>query len=146
MIEEINADNKLDDDAKKAKIKEFKKAFKAELEKLDLAYLDSAKNGGDYKFDDMRFNALRIELEAGQTIGGAMDSTKKKYLGITSVIVPDIDIPYTDEFGNKLTNKDLYLHQAIEEIKKDKEFDNVKDDNFNPDTWDQSEDTFKSNG
>ena len=143
MIEEINADNKLDDDAKKAKIKEFKKAFKAELEKLDLAYLDSAKNGGDYKFDDMRFNALRIELEAGQTIGGAMDSTKKKYLGITSVIVPDIDIPYTDEFGNKLTNKDLYLHQAIEEIKKDKEFDNVKDDNFNPDTWDQSEDTFK---
>lgn len=143
LIEEIKNDEELDADAKKAKIKEFKEAFKAELKKLNLAYLDSAKNGGDYKFDDMRFNALRIELEAGQTIGGARDNTKKKYLGITSVIVPDIDIPYTDEFGNKLTNKDLYLHQAIEEIKKDKEFNNVKDDNFNPDTWDQSEDTFK---
>ena len=143
MIEEINDDKSLTADAKKAKIASFKTAFEKELKKLNLAYLDTEKNNKQYKFDDMRFNALRIELEAGQTIGGAMDSTKKKYLGITSVIVPDIDIPYTDEFGNKLTNKDLYLHQAIEEIKKDKEFDNVKDDNFNPDTWDQSEDTFK---
>lgn len=143
MIKNINDDNTLTTEAKKAKIASFKTAFIDELKKLNLAYLDADKNGGKYKFDDMRFNALRIELEAGQTIGGAMDSTKKKYLGITSVIVPDIDIPYTDEFGDKLTNKDLYLHQAIEEIKKDKEFDNVKDDNFNPDTWDQSEDTFK---
>ncbi len=87
MIEEID---KLKDDAKKAKIAEFKKAFKKELEKLNLAYLDTEKNNKQYKFDDMRFNALRIELEAGQTIGGAMDSTKKKYLGITSVIVPDL--------------------------------------------------------
>lgn len=113
MIEEID---KLKDDAKKAKIAEFKKAFKAELEKLNLAYLDSAKNGGKYKFDDMRFNALRIELEAGQSIGGAMDKTKKKYLGISSVIVPDIDIPFTDEFGDKLTNKDLYLNQEVKKI------------------------------
>lgn len=143
MIKNINDDKKLSDDDKKAKITAFKNAFIDELKKLNLAYLDTEKNNKQYKFDDMRFNALRIELEAGQTIGGARDNTKKKYLGITSVIVPDIDIPYTDEFGNKLTNKDLYLHQAIEEIKKDKEFDNVKDDNFNPDTWDQSEDTFK---
>lgn len=143
MIEEINADKKLDDDAKKAKIDKFKKAFKKELEKLNLAYLDIEKNGGEYKFDDMRFNALRIELEAGQTIGGAMDNTKKKYLGITSVIVPDIDIPFTDEFGDKLTNKDLYLHKAIEDIKRHKTFNKVKDDNFNPDTWDQAEDTYK---
>lgn len=141
MIEEINKSGS--DEDKKAKIAAFKTAFKEELKKLNLAYLDSAKNGGKYKFDDMRFNALRIELEAGQTIGGAMDNTKKKFLGITSVIVPDIDIPYTDEFGDKLTNKDLYLHKAIEEIKKDKKFDNVKDDNFDPDKWDQSEDTFK---
>lgn len=142
MIKKIN-ESSLDEAAKKAKIASFKTAFKEELKKLNLAYLDTEKNGGKYKFDDMRFNALRIELEAGQTIGGAMDSTKKKYLGITSVIVPDIDIPYTDEFGDKLTNKDLYLHKAIEDIKKDKKFDNVKDENFNPKTWDQSEDTFK---
>ena len=119
MIEKINSDKTLNDDAKKAKITAFKTAFKKELKKLNLAYLDADKNGGKYKYDDMRFNALRIELEAGQTIGGAMDNTKKKYLGITSVIVPDIDIPYTDEFGDKLTNKDLYLHQEIEKILKD---------------------------
>lgn len=118
MIKKIN-ESSSDEAVKKAKIDEFKKAFKAELKKLNLAYLDTEKNGGDYKFDDMRFNALRIELESGQTIGGAMDSTKKKYLGITSVIVPDIDIPYTDEFGDKLTNKDLYLHKEIEKILKD---------------------------
>lgn len=118
MIKKINEAG-TDENAKKTKIAEFKKAFKAELKKLNLAYLDADKNGGNYKFDDMRFNALRIELEAGQSIGGAMDSTKKKYLGITSVIVPDIDIPYTDEFGDKLTNKDLYLHQEIAKILKD---------------------------
>ena len=118
MIKKINSDKTLNDNAKKEKIAEFKKAFKKELEKLNLAYLDIEKNGGDYKFDDMRFNALRIELEAGQSIGGAMDSTKKKYLGITSVIVPDIDIPYTDEFGDKLTNKDLYLNQEVKKILK----------------------------
>lgn len=119
MIKNINDDTTLTDDDKKAKIDEFKKAFKKELKKLNLAYLDTEKNGGNYKFDDMRFNALRIELEAGQSIGGAMDSTKKKYLGITSVIVPDVDIPFTDEFGDKLTNKDLYLHQEIDKILKD---------------------------
>ncbi len=119
MIKNINDDKKLSDDDKKAKITTFKNAFKAELKKLNLAYLDTEKNKGIYKFDDMRFNALRIELEAGQSIGGAMDNTKKKYLGITSVIVPDIDIPYTDEFGDKLTNKDLYLHKEIEKILKD---------------------------
>lgn len=119
LIEEIKNDSSLTTDAaKKAKIDEFKKAFKAELKKLNLAYLDTEKNNKQYKFDDMRFNALRIELEAGQTIGGAMDSTKKKYLGITSVIVPDVDIPFTDEFGDKLTNKDLYLNQEVKKILK----------------------------
>ena len=117
MIKKINKSGS-DEAAKQEKIVEFKKAFEAELEKLKLAYLDRAKNGGKYKFDDMRFNALRIELEAGQTIGGAMDSTKKKYLGITSVIVPDVDIPLTDEFGDKLTNKDLYLNQEVKKILK----------------------------
>lgn len=132
MIKKIN-ESSSDEAAKKAKIDKFKKAFKAELKKLNLAYLDTEKNGGNYKYDDMRFNALRIELEAGQSIGGAMDSTKKKYLGITSVIVPDVDIPFTDEFGDKLTNKDFYLHQEIDKILKDGITKDSKTTHYNKD-------------
>lgn len=100
------------------KLNAFKTKLIAEVEKIKLGYLDSKKNDGNYKYDDMRFNAIRIGLNPNITIGGALTPQNIKKLGITSVIVPDIDIPYTDEFGNPLTNKDMYVKAEIENILK----------------------------
>lgn len=99
------------------KLDAFKTKLIAEVEKIKLDYLDSKK--GDYKYDDMRFNAIRIGLNPNITIGGALTPQNIKKLGITSVIIPKIDIPYTDEFGNTLTNKDMYVKSEIEKILKD---------------------------
>lgn len=100
------------------KLDAFKTKLIEEVEKIKLGYLDSKKNDGNYKYDDMRFNAIRIGLNPNITIGGALTPQNIKKLGITSVIVPDIDIPYTDEFGNPLTNKDMYVKAEIENILK----------------------------
>ena len=101
-------------------LKKFQRKLIAEVEKLQLAYLDSKKNDGDYKYDDMRFNAIRIGLKSGLRIGGPTDPVKTKKLGITSVIIPEVDIPYTDEFGDALSNKDKYVQEEIGKIKKAK--------------------------
>lgn len=112
------------------------------METMDLKYLDSSK--GDYKFDDMRFNAIRLELKPNMVIGGAMTPQRTKKFGITSVIVPDVDIPYTDEFAKPMTNKDMYLNKFIKEILKDKKFGKEEkfDDKFEEEGWNTKEDTY----
>ena len=99
------------------KLNEIKKTLKEEIKKLNIGYLDSKKES--YKNDDMRFNAIRIELKPNTTIGGAMNPQKTMKLGISSVIIPELDIPYTDEFGNPLTNKNMYVKEEMEKIFKD---------------------------
>lgn len=130
-----------DENQKKEKLEEIKTILSDEIKKLKLKYLDSKK--GDYKCDDMRFNAIRIGLKPNLTIGGAMNPQNTKKFGLTSVIVPDIDIPYTDEFGEVLTNKDKYVKAAIQDILKDKKFNDKKDENFNQKDWKKSEETYK---
>ena len=139
--------SKIKDDAEK--LKTFRTKLIAEVEKLQLAYLDSKKNDGVYKYDDMRFNAIRIGLKSGHRIGGPTDPVQTKKLGITSVIIPEVDIPYTNEFGKPLTNKDKYVQEAIGEIIKDRLFDKVKDDKIQffdkegKPIWNKSEDSFR---
>lgn len=132
--------NKVKNDS--TKLANFKDKLIKEVEKLKLGYLDSKK--GDYNYDDMRFNAIRIGLNPNITIGGALTPQKKKMLGITSVIVPDIDIPYTDEFGDPLKNKDMYVKAEIEKILKDgitqKDGTITK---FDKNNWNKSEETFR---
>lgn len=62
-------------------------------------------NDGSYKYDDMKYNGIRFIMEPNIQIGGPFDVSKIKQIGITSVIVPEVDIPFTDEFGRALTNK-----------------------------------------
>ena len=67
-------------------------------------------------------------------IGGAMTPQRTKKFGITAVIVPDVDIPYTDEFGKPMTNKDMYLNKLVQDILNDKKFgkDGEEDKDFEP--------------
>lgn len=95
-------------------LNDIKTSMVEEMGKMVLAYLDSSK--GQYKFDDMRFNAIRLELKPNITIGGAITPQKTKKFGITAVIVPDVEIPYTDEFGKPLTNKDMYVNKEVRDI------------------------------
>lgn len=107
--------DKISGDTEKAnKLNEIKKTLSDEVKKLELKYLDT--NKGAYKNDDMRFNSIRIGLKPGITIGGPLSPLNSRKLGITSVIIPELDIPYTDEYGRLLTNKDMYVKQEIENI------------------------------
>ena len=133
----------------------FRKSLKEEIQNLRLEYLDKSKNKDNngnsvYKYDDMRFNAIRIGLKSGLRIGGPTDPVQTKKLGITSVIIPEVDIPYTDEFGDALTNKDKYVQEAIGKIIEDRLFDKVRDDKiqfFDKESgkpiWNKSEDSFR---
>ena len=113
LMDEV--DKITDSTEKTNKLDEIKKTLNEEIKKLNIGYLDS-KKGSSYKNDDMRFNAIRIELKPNTTIGGAMNPQKTKKLGISSVIIPELDIPYTDEFGNPLTNKNMYVKEEMEKI------------------------------
>ena len=118
------------------KLTKIKDSIIKEIEKAELGYLDKSK--GDYKFDDFRFNAIRFKFNSDVVIGGATEKVKTKKIGITSVIIPEIDIPYTDEFGKALTNKDKYVQEEIGKIKAENKW---SDKDFKKAM--QNEDTFR---
>lgn len=88
-----------DDNAKKVLIEKINEAIKSEDRDTKL------NNDGSYKYDDMKYNGIRFIMKPNIQIGGPFDVSKIKQIGITSVIVPEVDIPFTDEFGRALTNK-----------------------------------------
>ena len=113
LLENVKTEGQTVDQVKQ-ELDKIKNKMSEEMGKMALAYLDPSK--GTYKFDDMRFNAIRVELKPNITIGGAITPQKTKKFGITSVIVPDVEIPYTDEFGKPLTNKDMYVNKEVRDI------------------------------
>lgn len=119
LLENVKTDGKTVQEVKQ-ELEKIKNKMSEEMGKMALAYLDESK--GTYKFDDMRFNAIRVELKPNITIGGAITPQKTKKFGITSVIVPDVEIPYTDEFGKPLTNKDMYLNKFIKDVLAEKNY------------------------
>lgn len=124
MADELN---KIKDDMVKA------------MNEMHLQYLDPSKK--DYKYDDMRFNAIRFELNPNITIAGAIAPQKKKKFDISAVIVPNIDVPYTDEFGEKLTNKDMYINKFINQVLNDNEFTKTID-KFDKNNWNKKDESF----
>lgn len=129
-------------EAMKAELEIIRNSMVEELGKMDLKYLDPSKDA--YKYDDMRFNAIRLEFIPNRTIADIITGQRTKKFGVTSVIVPDVDIPYTDEFGKALTNKDMYLNKYLDgfvnEVLKDDKF--IKDNKINKDTWKENEEAY----
>ena len=113
LLENVKTEGKTVQEVKQ-ELEKIKNKMSEEMGKMALAYLDESK--GEYKLDDMRFNAIRVELKPNITIGGAITPQKTKKFGITAVIVPDVEIPYTDEFGKPLTNKDMYVNKEVRDI------------------------------
>lgn len=113
LLENVKTEGKTVQEVKQ-ELEKIKNKMSEEMGKMALAYLDESK--GTYKFDDMRFNAIRVELKPNITIGGAITPQKTKKFGITAVIVPDVEIPHTDEFGKPLTNKDMYVNKEVRDI------------------------------
>lgn len=125
-------------------LKAIREAMVEAMKTMDLKYLDVEKNKSGYKFDDMRYNAIRLELKPNMVIGGAMTPQRTKKFGITAVIVPDVDIPYTDEFGKPMTNKDMYLNKLVQDILNDKKFgkDGEEDKDFEPKGWNTKDESY----
>lgn len=120
-------------------LNKIKKDMVKAMDEMHLQYLDPSKK--DYKFDDMRFNAIRFELNPNITIAGAIAPQKKKKFEISAVIVPNIDVPYTDEFGEKLTNKDMYINKFINQVLNDDPFTS-KIDKFDKNNWNKKDESF----
>ncbi len=117
LMDDFDAKTFKNDEEKAQTFDKIKATLKAELEKLPLSYLDESK--GKYKNDDFRFNSIRIALKAGIRLGGPLSPETNKKLGITSVVIPDVDIPYTDEYGKLMTNKYMYVKEEIDKIIKE---------------------------
>ncbi len=89
----------------------LKNAMISVLERMDINYIEETK-----KYKNSSFNALRIRLKEGVKIGGALNpSNTRKTVNITSVIKSGVDLPYTDEYGEKLTNFEMYYTRYIRE-------------------------------
>ena len=65
-------------------------------------------------YKDGQFNAIRIRLNPGEIINSKKGNTRK--ILIQSVIKNNVDIPYTNEFGDLLTNEGMYLYRESKKI------------------------------
>ncbi len=90
----------------------FKRILLGSIENMSIDDHDS-----DTYLKDRRFNAIRIKLNKGTKVGGVFKPEEiEKVIYLTSVIAPNVDIPFTDEFGSQLTNYHLYFNREIREI------------------------------
>lgn len=129
------------EEEQKTQLEAIKTSLQKSLEEMKLSYLDGKKV--NYKWNDFRFNAIRVELKTPLSIGGAMDLQKTKQFGITSVLIPEVDVPYTDEFGEILTNKDKYVAEEIYDILNNGIKVGDKTKTFDKETWNTQESTYR---
>lgn len=93
----------------------------ASLNELLAAYhLFYADEKGPYRFDDGRFNALRIVFKESSTVGGLYDPRKSRHVLVSTVLAPRVDVPYTDSYGRVLTNRQKYVQAHLKAVLKEK--------------------------
>lgn len=66
-----------------------------------------------YDFLNRSFNALRITLKKGFKLNTPDNKQTQVKMDINTVIADQVEVPFTDEYGQDLTNYELYLRDEI---------------------------------
>lgn len=112
--------NETDVEKKEKKLKNLKTELAKSLNELALptAHMKAdADKGGKipeaYDFLNRSFNALRITLKKGFKLNTHDNKQTQVKMDINTVIADQVEVPFTDEYGQVLTNYELYLRDEI---------------------------------
>lgn len=106
-----------------AKFKALKDQLTKSLDELALPtdHMKSDKDGNipkAYDFLNRSFNALRITLKNGFKLNTPDNKQTQVKMDINTVIADQVEVPFTDEYGQDLTNYELYLRDEIASLLK----------------------------
>lgn len=112
-----------------AKFKALKDQLTKSLDELALLtdHMKADKDGNipeAYDFLNRSFNALRITLKKGFKLHSLDNPQTQVKMDVNTVIADQVEVPFTDEYGQDLTNYELYLRDEIASLLKN---DGVKD-------------------
>ena len=112
-----------------AKFKALKDQLTKSLDELALPtdHMKADKDGKipeAYDFLNRSFNALRITLKKDFKLHSMDNPQTQVKMDINTVIADQVEVPFTDEYGQDLTNYELYLRDEIASLLKN---DGVKD-------------------
>ena len=101
-----------------AKFKALKEQLTKSLDELALptAHMKADDKGNlpkAYDFLNRSFNALRITLKKGFKLNTPDNKQTQVKMDINTVIADQVEVPFTDEYGQDLTNYELYLRDEI---------------------------------
>lgn len=101
-----------------AKFKALKEQLTKSLDELALptVHMKADKDGKipeAYDFLNRSFNALRITLKKGFKLNTPDNKQTQVKMDINTVIADQVEVPFTDEYGQDLTNYELYLRDEI---------------------------------
>ena len=100
-----------------AKFQALKKQLTNSLKELalptDHMKADKGKIPEAYDFLNRSFNALRITLKKGFKLHTLDNKQTQVKMDVNTVIADQVEVPFTDEYGQDLTNYELYLRDEI---------------------------------
>lgn len=113
-----NITNEKDEAKKKEKLEKLKTQLSESLEEMALPTshmkADADKGGKkSYEFLNRSFNALRITLKNSFKLNTQDNPQTQVKMDINTVIADQVEVPFTDEYGQDLTNYELYLRDEI---------------------------------
>lgn len=101
-----------------AKFEALKKQLTESLNKMALLTDhmkpdDKGEIPKDYDYRNRSFNALRITLKKDFKLNTLDNKQTQVKMDINTVIADQVEVPFTDEYGQDLTNYELYLRDEI---------------------------------
>lgn len=115
-----------------AKFQALKKQLTNSLKELalptDHMKADKGKIPEAYDFLNRSFNALRITLKKGFKLHTLDNPQTQVKMDVNTVIADQVEVPFTDEYGQDLTNYELYLRDEITTLLKNNGVKDSKDE------------------